>query len=160
MNKQELISRIEAERARLEEVIGTLSPDQMMASGAIGQWSVKDTLAHLGMWTARCVTLVYYAEQDQKSPDVDAMFDNDEALNAEDHESQKDRPLERVLADFRGTHRQLLRRLSGWKEAQLFDKSRYPWLRGMSVAEFLVGEVVDHDAEHQQQIKMWLAAGG
>ena len=48
---------------------------------------------HLALWTARNITVVYQAEQGQKPADIDAMFDHYDALNAEDYEAQKDRPL-------------------------------------------------------------------
>ncbi|MCL5998716.1 MAG: ClbS/DfsB family four-helix bundle protein [Chloroflexi bacterium] len=161
MTKQELISRIESERAQLEEAISTLLPDQMVVAGAggyvVGQWSVKDTLAHLALWTSRCVTLIFTAEQGQKPSDVDTMLEHGDALNVEDYESQKDRPLDRVISDFRGSHRQLLRRLSTWKDEMLNDRQRFPWLRGLSMGEFLTQQIADHDAEHRKQIEAWRA---
>jgi uncharacterized protein (TIGR03083 family) len=149
MNKQELILKIEDERAQLEAVIGRLSPEQMLAPNAVGEWSVKDVLAHLTACTARSVTLIYQAEQGQAYEDV---FGDVEAQNAEDYEAQKDRPLDRVLADFRGSHRQLLKRLSAWKDADLFDKQRFSWLRGASLGEFILSETAEHEAEHRAQI--------
>jgi hypothetical protein len=153
MNKHELISRLETERAQLEEAIGALSPEQMTAPGAVGQWSVKDTLAHLAVWTARYVTLLYYAEQNQAPPNVDALFQRDDVVNMEDYESQKDRPLERVMTDFHGAHRQLVKRLGTWKEAALVDEQRFPWLRGISLAELLARGVAEQDAAYRRKIK-------
>ena len=159
MTKQELLSRLEDERARLEDVTRALTPDQMTSAGAVGDWSVKDVLAHLAMWTSRCVTVVFQAEQGQQPEDVGAMLDDFEALNAEDYQLQKDRSLEQVLSDFRGTHRQLLRRLNAWAEADLANKKRFAYLRGQSLGEFINSEVADHDAEHRQQIEAWRKGG-
>ncbi|MCL4504727.1 MAG: ClbS/DfsB family four-helix bundle protein [Chloroflexi bacterium] len=160
MNKQELITNLETSRARLEDTVARMSAQQMTEPNAVGDWSVKDVLAHLAMCAARCVTLIYDAEQGQASDDIDPMFDNVDAQNAEDYEVQKDRPLERVLADFRGVHRQLLKRLGGWDEAALFDKTRFAWLRGQSLGEFIQGEVADHENDHRQDIAQWLAGKG
>jgi Protein of unknown function (DUF1706) len=157
MNKQELISQVASERSRLEEVIAALTPEQIIAANAIGVWSVKDVLGHLTAWTARCVTVIFHAEDNQEPEDIDAMLDSWDALNAEDHELQKDRPLELVLSDFRGSHRQLLRRLNGWNDADLFDTRRFQWLRGMSLGHFISTEVADHEADHRQQIEKWRA---
>jgi uncharacterized protein (TIGR03083 family) len=152
MTKQELISTIEAEHARLEALISALSDEQMTAPGIVGDWSIKDTLAHLAVWTSRNITVVYQAEQGQQPAEIDAMFDDFDALNAADYEAQKDRPLERILADLRGTHRQLVRRLNAWHEADLFDKALYSWLRGQSVGEFLADGVA-HEAAHRNYIE-------
>lgn len=152
MNKQELISIIERENAQLEALIGTLGADQALTPRRIGDWSIKDTLAHLAMWTSRSISVLYQAEQGQAPADIDAMFDAYETLNAADYESQKDRSYDRVVSDLRGTRRQLLRRLSGWSEADLADKALFSWLRGKSMAEYLEDEV-DHSAAHRKLIE-------
>lgn len=154
MTKQELISTIEAERAKLDALIGTLSDAQMNEPNAVGEWSVKDTLAHLAMWTSRNITVIYQAEQGQKAEEIDEMFDDADALNAADYETQKDRPLDRILSDLRGTHKQLLRRLGAWNEADLFDQTLYSWLRGQSLSDFLV-DAVEHAAAHRKLIEQW-----
>jgi hypothetical protein len=158
MTKQELITNLETARQRLEKAIEPLTPEQMMTERALGDWSVKDALAHLAVWTARCVTVVFSAEQGIKPREIDAMLDQYEALNAADYMTQKERPLELILADLRGAHKQLLRRLNAWDEADLFSTSYCPWLRGKSLADFLTGEVPGHDTDHAQQIEQWITA--
>jgi hypothetical protein len=96
---------------------------------------------------------LYYAEQNQSPPDVDELFKHDDMVSMEDYASQKDRPLDLVLADFHGTHRQLLKRLSTWKEAALLDEQRYPWLRGRSLADLLARGVAEQDAAYRRQIR-------
>ena len=128
----------------------------MAAAGACGDWSVKDVLGHLATWTSRAVTLLFNAERQQKPPGIDRVLDDWEALNAEDFAAQQDRPLDRVLADFHGSHRQLLKRLAAWDDGALFDETRHAWLRGQSVADCVREDTADHDAEHRAQIEVWL----
>ena len=160
MNKQQLIADLEASRKRLEDTIAGLSVEQMNEPNAVGDWSVKDVLAHLAMWAARSVTLLFDAEQGRASEDIESMFGNFDAVNAENYEEQKDRPLERVLADFRGVHRQLLRRVGAWDEVALFDQTRFAWMRGQSLGDYLQGAVVEHEDEHRQGITAWLNTKG
>jgi hypothetical protein len=49
-NKEELIERILGGRVRLEELIDSLSDEELAAPGPDGEWSVKDHLAHLAAW--------------------------------------------------------------------------------------------------------------
>ena len=98
------------------------------------------------------MTLVYSAEHGKKPREIDAMLDSNDALNTEDYQALKERPLEQVLADMRGAHKQLLRRLGGWDELDLFSKSRYPWLRATSVGDFLLDYVAAHEVDHAQLI--------
>ena len=156
MNKEALVERLEGERAVLNAELESVTPEQMTAAPD-NEWSVKDILAHLAVWTARMVTLLFSAERGRTPPDIDAMLldcrvDDCETLNRQDYEAQKDRPLERVLSDFHGSHRQLLKRLAAWNEADLFDRSKYRWARGKSVADLLLSEIAAHDADHRAQI--------
>ena len=155
MNKQALMERLVIERDTLNAVLESLTPEQMTAAPADG-WSVKDNLAHLAVWTARMITLLFSAERGQKPPDIDGMLETDraevDAQNAQDYAAQKDRPLDRVLSDFHGAHRQLLKRLATWNEADLFDTRKFSWARGHSVADLVLSEVADHDADHRAQI--------
>lgn len=43
-------AEIEQERQALEELLTTLSPEQMNQPAVVGEWSVKDVLAHLSEW--------------------------------------------------------------------------------------------------------------
>ena len=45
-----LLSESQKEHQALEEFLSTLSPEQMAQSGIVGEWSVKDVLAHLYEW--------------------------------------------------------------------------------------------------------------
>ncbi len=153
MNKQKLISNLEATQAAIESVITLLEPEKLTQANTIGEWSAKDALAHITAWTARCITVLYQAENQQVPEDIDRMFDDGDALNAEDYELQKDRPAEFVFRDLRGAHRQLIKRLSSWKESELFDSQHFEWLRGQSVGQFIDAVIVQHAVEHVQQIK-------
>ena len=161
MNKQELEASFRDERAKLEAVLSRMSPEQMQVAGVVEGWSVKDLLAHLSVWAARTITLMFQAERGQ-TPSLGVPNDhpNDWAnVNAQSYEEQKDRTLEQVLTDFRGTHTQLLKRVSVWKdERKFFDKNAYPSLRGGSIFDYAYENGPQHDMEHREQIEAWLAA--
>lgn len=157
--KQELAARLTAARAALDAVIVRVPEARMTEVGVVEGWSVKDLLAHIVVWQARTITMVFQAERGQK-PALGVASDsaNDWAnVNAKDYKEQQDRPLDRVLADFRGAHTQMLKRLDLWQdEAALFDKRRYPSLNGESLAEYIYGNGPGHDDEHRVQIEAWL----
>lgn len=158
MSKAELISRIESERRALEETLARIPAEDMLAEGVVGWWSVKDVLAHIAMWYSRAVTLLFQAERGGalQLPRSNAPDWSD--INARDYASQKDRPLDRIQADFHGAHQQLIKRLNAWAdEAALFDPRRYPALKGRALAEYLWDYTGGHSAEHRAQIESWLA---
>ncbi len=157
--KQELIARLKTARAELNAVLAKVSSERMVEPGVVEGWSVKDLLAHITMWLSRTITVMFQAERGQKpSLGVSNDHPNDWAnVNAKDYGEQKDRPLDRVLADFHGAHSQVLKRLEAWQdEAALFDKKRYPSLGDESLADLIHGNGDEHDAEHQVQIEAWL----
>ncbi len=48
--KDELINDILVEHKRLERNISDLSETDMLQQGVVGEWSIKDVLAHIVAW--------------------------------------------------------------------------------------------------------------
>lgn len=161
MSKAELIASIRSEREKLQAVLAGAAPEDMTIGGVVGEWSIKDVLAHIAMWYSRAITVLFQAERgiELQLPKSNAPDWSD--VNAKDYRSQKDRPLDRIWRDFQDAHRQLLKRLEAWQdEAALFDRHRYPELGGRSLAEFVRANSSAHEAEHRVQIETWLAQRG
>ena len=54
-SKKELLDSIRSTRELLEKKFSRLTPEQMVWSGSMGDWSVKDILAHLVDWEQRFI---------------------------------------------------------------------------------------------------------
>jgi len=159
LSLRELMANIESERGQLMATLNRLTSEEMLCAGVVGDWSVKDVLAHIAMWYSRAVTLLFQAERGRPLQLPRSNASDWADVNAQDYQSQKDRLLSHVLDDFDGAHRQLLRRLEAWRdEAALFDVGRYPPLRGRSLAEVVWDYTGAHSAEHRAQIEAWLAS--
>lgn len=157
MNKQQLIANIQAERARLNAVLAQVPAERMTEAGVAGDWSVKDIIAHLAVWSSRAVTLLFQAERGGKLQLPQSNSADWQDVNAQDYDAQKDRPLDRVLADFHGAHAQLIKRLQAWPdESALFQMGRFPALKSGPLASYVWGDSGEHDAEHRAQIEDWL----
>jgi hypothetical protein len=157
MDKRELIAMIEAGREQLNATLARVPAERMTEPGVSGDWSVKDILAHLAVWSSRAITALFQAEHGGKLqvPQYNAPDWAD--VNAQDYATQKDRPLERVLADFHGAHAQLIKRLQAWPdEMALFDAARFPILKGVSLGAWVLSNSGEHDSEHRAQIEAWL----
>ena len=57
-SKDQLLKDIHTARRRLEDLLSTLSQEDMEQPGVTGIWSVKDILAHLVAW--ECLFLDWY----------------------------------------------------------------------------------------------------
>lgn len=157
MDKRELIAGILAEREQLNVVLAQVPPARMIEPGIAGAWSAKDILAHLAVWASRAVTVLFQAEHGAKLQLPKSSMDDWAGLNAMDYEEQKDRPLDRVMADYAGVHGQIIKRLQAWQdEPALFDPQRFPALKGVSLAHWVLSNSAEHDAEHRAQIEAWL----
>ncbi len=157
MNVKDLTSVLKDTREQYEALLKGLSPDELEKPGASGEaWSVKDVLSHLTACEAEVVTQLAKARSGKPPAKVDLTDAEIEAQNQRWYEANKERPIDRVLADFQGVRRQLLRQIDGYGDAGL--KSRPAWLKGKTVAERIVAEVVEHDREHLAGLQAWRAA--
>src|SRR4030067_895632 len=113
MNKQQLLAEMESARAEIMEAIAGLSDEEMLKPDVVGTWSVRDVLQHISLWEAELVKLLVHAQQ-RRRPAGDrwsGKLDID-ALNARWHAETRDRPRDRVRADFAGVRPQTQRRLN------------------------------------------------
>jgi hypothetical protein len=160
--RDELIAQTQAQRALLNAVLERIPAERMTEAGAVGRWSVKDVLAHLAVWQSRAITLMFQAERNGKPIPAHVQFKTRDfdAINARDDIEQRDRPLDRILADFHGAHTQCLKRLGVWPDERgLFDPKRYPSLDGVSLVQEIWLAGGEHDAEHRADLEAWLARG-
>ena len=155
MNKKELLTALEDSHERVSEAIEGLSPEAMLEPGVVGDWSVKDVLAHLARWEAEVVKLLWQAHQGiQPTTLLNEQVPDDE-VNARWHEEDQARPLERILGDFHGVRDQTIRRLEFFTDKDLSDPRRYPWLGGQPLWEWVAGDSFKHDEEHLEQLRAW-----
>ena len=154
MTKRELLDAIRKERAAFEAALAGLTPEQMTAPGVMEAWSVKDILGHVAMWESRLVTILYSIERDVIPKMLHGQTEVDK-VNAESFAEQRERPLDRVLADFHAVHVQLLKRLDTLKEGDLSDSKRFPWMESEPLEKLVAGDTFEHYAEHRPAIEAW-----
>jgi uncharacterized protein (TIGR03083 family) len=154
MTKQALLKRIQQERAAFEAACAGLTPEQMTAAGAMGEWSVKDILGHIAMWESRLVTILYSNERGVPPKMLHGQASVDK-VNAESFAEQRERPLDRVLADFHAVHTQLLKRLDSLTDRDLSDPKRFKWMEGEPLEKLVAGDTFEHYAEHRAMIEAW-----
>ena len=59
------------------------------------------------------------------------------------------------MDDFKGVHKQTIRRLEVFTEDELVNSGRFPWLNGLSLGEKVARSSYKHEAEHESQIRSW-----
>ena len=155
MNKAELIASIEREWEALQAALDGLDEKQLTTIPVTGEWTVKDLLGHLAVWESRLVTDLYKIQRGVE-PDWKGLSDAQvDRLNAQFHQEQKSRPLERVLEDLHSVHLALLNRLDEFSDAALSSPDKYPITGGKSLAEVAMIDSAEHFQEHAAEIRSW-----
>lgn len=153
MNKAEFLDTLRTEHARWDELLSQIDETQMTQPGVVGEWSVKDIVAHVtwferemvGMLQARALigSELWDLSQDER--------------NAVVFEQNRHRPLRDVLAEARQVYEQLLEGLPSLSEEELTDAGRFrempaEWLPWKIIAD----NTYEHYRAHAPSIRAWL----
>jgi len=154
MTKDELIKKIEAEWDNLQAALDGLTEEQMHQPGVVGEWSVKDILAHITACQTLLIATLFKAEKGV-TPDITEGGKTVDQQNEQFYREMKDRAFDQVWDDLDASYHQILGRLEGWKEKDLFDPKRFKWMKGAPFVEYIAGDSYEHYAEHAAQIREW-----
>jgi hypothetical protein len=153
MELEEFLEHINSARAAWETQLARVRLHQMTVPGAVGNWSVKDLVAHI-TWSEREMVGVLEARALVGS-DLWSLT-NDER-NEIVYQQNRDRPLDEVLVEGMAVYARLLALVSGMSTAELNDPRQFAnmpadWLPWRVIA----GNTYIHYQEHAQNLKDWL----
>lgn len=154
MNKEEIIQTLEESRENFLDAIEDLSDDEM-EEPVFDQWTAKDILAHITMWEAELVKLLFQARQGIKPSTVHFSKESVDERNEKWYRQNKDRSLEQVLDDFHGVRNQTIRRVEAYSDKELNDPNRYTWQEGTPLWRWIASDSFEHENEHAAQIWAW-----
>jgi uncharacterized protein (TIGR03083 family) len=143
-----LLRALDEERARLEALIATLDPAQMTVPGVVGDWSVKDVLAHLTAWQQMC--LGWYGAgrrgESPRTPADDLSWRQIPEVNERIYQAHKGDALDEVLLAFRASGAETRAAIEGAADAELFGPNVYAWTRTSTLGAYFVSCTSSHDA--------------
>ena len=143
--------RMNQEWAVLDMALTGLSDEQMLKTGVVSEWSVKDLLGHMAFWAqqaAKNTELVNAGRQDQiVRPDRPEITDR---WNARERFARADRPLAEVRRELEESHRRALTAL-----ADLPDEKLNLDMDGGTFLELFAVDTYDHYREHIAQVLSW-----
>ena len=159
-NKTELMFQIEQEWSALMDVVGQLSPEQMLTPDE-GGWSPKDNLAHLTEWMN--ILAGYYLDRRPAhevigvDPKVTENWDF-ELMNDIMFKRDRNQPHEHVLKELKGTYAKVLARLESMTIDDLMKPRDENDPRKEPILNWVIGNTSDHFAEHRETIEKVLKA--
>lgn len=146
MDKQQLLKRLEKEWTALKESYVGLSDSQMMESGVMGNWSVKDILAHVTTWEEEALKYLPLIITGGRPPRYSQSGGID-TFNAQMTEQKRSLALSEVLRQLDDTHRRLIDYIQSVPEEQFKRETRF--------RHRLRLDTYSHYPKHVKAIREW-----
>lgn len=144
--KGELLAQATERYQALMEVVETLPTEELLAPGTIGEWSIKDVLAHI--WTWQQMMFAWYEAGTEgyvpKTPSEDYTWRQTPELNQVIYEENKHRPLGEVLLLLASSHEKMVLLIETLSERELFDKGVYAWTKSAMLGSYFTSATSSH----------------
>lgn len=145
-SKAELLEDIQVQRRRLQRSLDRLTRSEMLAPGMVGEWSVKDLLAHLTAWEQLFLSW-YQAGWRGHEPTTAPVGMSRKAmdeLNEQIYAQNQARNLDEILVEFTKSYQQLWVTIQEISEVDLFATGRYAWTGSLTLADYIAGNTSNH----------------
>lgn len=156
--KEHILAALKEQFDRWEELLTSLSEEQITIPRFDANWSIKDVVAHLWGWQQISNARMEAAKFDRAPhfPNWTAELNGDWEENATQtnawlYETQHAKPWSEIYQNWRAGFLKLLESAAPIPEKDLLDGSRYSWLKGYSLAFVLVASY-DHHQEHLEKL--------
>ncbi len=159
--KEHILTALREQFYHWEELLASMSVEQITAPLLPSHWSVKDEIAHLRAWQQRSIARLEAALYDRQPqfPKWLAGVDPDsegstEQINAWIYTAHRDQPWSEVHQNWKEGFLRFLDLGAQISERDLLDSGKYPWLGGRPLAFILLASY-DHHQEHLDILLAW-----
>lgn len=155
-NKAELLEYLTQGRARLLSAIEGLGEEEMTISGVVGDWSVKEVLAHIAAWDKESKAVIERAIS-QEQPKFDYTISGRRGFakwNAQEVEKRRAMSVGQILAEMEEAREGLIELTRQLSDEELSRRFIPPW-RWPSTPRRNLEIQAEHDIEHADQIMAW-----
>jgi uncharacterized protein (TIGR03083 family) len=149
MNKMQLMGKLEQAWEAFKQSWAGLADDQMQEPGVVGDWSVKDILAHVTVWEEEALKYLPLIRQCGTPPRYADMYGGIDTFNAQMTERNRGLPLGEVLSHLEETHQQLVSYLETTPKEMIRTETRF--------RKRLRLDTYSHYPEHTRAILEWRA---
>ena len=161
INKVQLLAQSQKEFEALEEFLASLEPGRMTLPGALGEWSVKDVLAHLYEWQQMFFRW-YEAGLRSEKPAVPAegyKWSQLPALNQKIFEAYRDCPLDEISRLLRSSHDKTVSLIKTLSDETLTTPGLYRWMNQNTLIAYLAANTSSHYLWARTEMRKGLRAG-
>src|SRR5438477_611804 len=146
MDKQQLLKQLEKAWTAIKESYDGLSDSQLTEPGVVGDWSVKDILAHVTTWEEEALKYLPLILTGGKPPRY-IQFGGIDAFNAQMTEQKRSLALSEVLRQLDETHRRLIDYLQNVPEEHFTRET--PFRHRLRL------DAYSHYPQHARAIREW-----
>jgi len=145
-------------RAELLAAIGGLEEAALDRNGVIGDWSIKNVLAHIAAWEAWVVEALPARMATGATPhDFRQRAQDEDRFNAEEVAEREELTPDEQLMELDRTRAELLVYLRGLDAGAL--ERKHPWDTWPgTLPEYLLAALGDHESEHVEDLRTAAAA--
>ena len=147
MNRQQLLQKLDKAWAEIKDSYAGLSDAQLTEPGVMGDWSVKDILAHLTWWEEEALKHLPGIIKGDRPLRYSTQYGGIDAFNALMAERKHDLSLADVLQQQEATHQRLTDYLHSVPEAQFTRETRF--------RHRLRLDTYSHYPKHAKAIREW-----
>ena len=151
MYKEALFRRLNASWQELQEAITGLPDDAMVKPGAVGEWSVRDIIAHIATWEEEALKALPIIVVGGRLPRYASQGGID-TFNARQQEAKSHLSLERLRLEMDATHHRLLALLDRVPESAYASEGRF--LKRLRL------DAYGHWRLHAEDVRRWRASKG
>ena len=144
-----LRGKLDAEWTAFNESYSGLTDSQMVEPGVVGDWSVKDIIAHITIWENEALKHLPMVANGSRPPRYSITYGGIDAFNAQMIESARNLSLADVRKQAAETHAHLVAYLGTVPEDLLASDSRF--------RRRLRLDTYSHYPIHTEQIRKWRA---
>ena len=125
MRREQLVEKMERAWQELTESYTGLPAARMVEPGVVGEWSVKDVLAHVTTWEEEALTHLPHILAGETPPRYSVTYGGVDAFNALMTERKRELSLEEVLRQLAETHARVMVYVRGAPEDLLVTETRF-----------------------------------
>jgi uncharacterized protein (TIGR03083 family) len=120
-----LLDNLDAAWTAFQDSYAGLSDDELLRPGVTGEWSVRDTIAHVTWWEEEALKHLPLILEGGRPPRYSATYGGIDAFNALMTEQKRDLSLAEVRAQFAETHRRLVAYLRSLPPERVAGEARF-----------------------------------
>ena len=161
INKAQMLERIQTERRRLEKNLTSLPEAVLVEKGVLGDWSIKDIMAHLVDWEQRFLGW-YQAGLRGEIPQTPApglTWEDLDQLNQDIYNRNRNRPPESIMAEFDSSYEQVMQTICAIPEEEIFHPGVFAWTGNSNLATFILANTANHYRWAKTHIRKWGKSG-